>query len=121
MVVILKDSGLGIIDLSCQPCRLLSNEHPPTMKKQPFRSSYFSSMGMGGALQSALIFTVTLGLSFLLRYFGVLGTEKTKSGPCSLRWGAVDVEGHLGPNNVCRYNIQYSKTERWGEPRRVVT
>ncbi|EKD04779.1 hypothetical protein A1Q2_01009 [Trichosporon asahii var. asahii CBS 8904] len=90
------------------------------MKQQPYGSSYLSSMGVGAALQSALIFAVTLGLSLLLRYFSGLDTDRA-TGPCQLRWGGVTVEGYLGPNNVCRYSIQYSKTVRWGEPRSVTT
>lgn len=56
----------------------------------------------------------------LPRLFGELNTDKTRP-TCQLQWGETLVKGYLGPNNVCRYSIQYSKTERWENPRSTVT
>lgn len=91
------------------------------MKHSPNRNSLFGSLGARGTLQSALIFVLSLGLSYLLpRLFGELNTDKTRP-TCQLQWGETLVKGYLGPNNVCRYSIQYSKTERWENPRSTVT
>lgn len=60
--------------------------------------------------------TMALGITHLLGLLGVLQAISAAPAPaCKLQWGGVTIDGHLGDNNVCRYNIKYGSAERWGE------